>query len=652
MIHIVNMPFASLMHPSMAAGQIKSILLREGMDCRVHNFNFLFAGMIGLANYELMALQRGFDVQVGEWLFSRQAWNRDFGPSEDQCIEECLQSPVGMYQKDDARAWFRRVRNHVVPEFLDRAAREIVSSLPESVDSGHYPVVGFSCTYFQTLSSIALMRRLRQLRPDVKIVCGGACFHDEMGLELIRVVDCIDAISMGEADDVVAPLFRALSTGQEPRGLQGVVFRSSAGQLVQGPPPAPVAREILENNPDPDFQEYVQDLAALHRDSRGSARIRVFLPFEASRGCWKGQRMHCTFCGLNNRGLAFRAKSGARVRKTLDHLAGTYPGINRYHATDCILPREFFNDFLPDLCDNPIQGGAELFAEVRSTLNRQEMELLARAGVVYLQPGVESLSTHLLQCMNKGVTALRNVYFLKLCRVNGIYPLWNIMTRVPGEVQQDYDAMSELIPRLIHLPPPFGGARFVEMQRFSPYFTNPGRWASEIKPRPWYRALYPQDSVQIENVAYFFDARWKDVLEEKAYDRLHSVTEAWINIWRFSSDLPRLDYVMTDNKEMIITDTRKPSRNGRWELDFRESSVMRLLDDPITKKGIMRELPELELTEEELDTMLGEFMNQNLVIQESGQYLNLLLPQGVSDPGFSFRRSEARLDLNTRFTLI
>ncbi|PKK91086.1 MAG: hypothetical protein CVV64_04770 [Candidatus Wallbacteria bacterium HGW-Wallbacteria-1] len=675
MIHLINMPYASLMHPSMGLGQIKALLLRDGIACRTHNLNFLFARMIGVVNFELMALQRGIDTQVGEWFFAREAWGMDFGPDVDEYMEQCAVTPIGLYQKADVREWLLKVRDEIVPDFLDRAVDVILNAFSGECDGrdnvtndgagngtegeagqsgttgNSVDVVGFSCTYFQTIASIALLRRLRARCPELKIVCGGACFHDEMGLELLRSVPEIDAVSLGEADDVIVPLFRAVSLGEAPEGLQGIAYRGVDG-VIHYASPEPVSQETLEANPDPDYDEFFKDLVELGIHDDPGARFRVFLPFEASRGCWKGQRMHCTFCGLNNRGLRFRRKSAEKVRKNLENFRSRYPDVNKFHATDCVLPREYFDDFLPDLRDNPLASGTEIFAEVRSTLSRDQMKLLAEAGVIYLQPGIESLSTHLLQCMNKGVTAIKNVHFLKLCRTYGIYPLWNIMIRVPGEKSEDYAESAALIPKIVHFTPPFGGARVVEMQRFSPYFSNPGKWADEITPRPWYKALYPEKQVDLSRVAYFFDARWKDVLDESDYRRLEGSTEAWINVWRFSAELPRLDYAVTPDGGLRITDTRNQMRSGVWELDSREAAIMAATDDPITRKGLKKKLGHLEITDEEIEKALRSFLDFNLVIHEKGQYVNLLLPQGVPNPGALFRRSEARLDLNTRFSLI
>jgi radical SAM superfamily enzyme YgiQ (UPF0313 family) len=87
-------------------------------------------------------------------------------------------------------------------------------------------VVGFTCTAFQTLASLALIRRIKTKHPQVKIACGGACFHDVMGRELLEKFEHIDAVCFGEGDEVMVPLFRALLAGLELGPEEASLYRT------------------------------------------------------------------------------------------------------------------------------------------------------------------------------------------------------------------------------------------------------------------------------------------------------------------------------------------------------------------------------------------------------------------------------------------
>ena len=638
MIHLINMPFASILRPSLGLGQIKAQLSEAGMDCKAFNLNIDFAKRIGMDNYELLALIKRYDSQVGEWLFSREAWGGSFGQDDDEFLELCGLDKAELYRISDPKKWLCNLRSEVVPAFLDECCERLLAA-------GDLEVVGFSSLYFQTVPSIALIRRLKKVRPSVRIACGGPCFHGEMGEELIEKVNDIDALSTGEADDVILPLFQALLKGEDPAGLQGILYRKADGSIDPGLPNRPVSSEALEQVPDPDYGEYFEEIEKIGLTDDVGWKKFCHLPFETSRGCWKGEKQHCAFCGFNQ-GMNFRKKSPGRVIKTLQGFVERYP-VRRFHASDTIPPQSYFKDLFSILKENPQMKDVTLFWEPRTTLNRDQVRLLAEAGICFIQPGVESLSTNILKCMRKGVTAIKNIRFLKLCQTFGIRALWNFMIRIPGERKEDYENMEALIPKIIHLTPPFGGAREVEMQRFSPYFTEPGRWADNIRPRPWYSGLYPEDRMDLSKVAYFFDADWKNTLGDGAYDRITKMIDLWVDIWQKSPKLPRLAYKRLDSGGLLVTDTRRTARSGRWELDRQEALIYMGIEDSTTPSRLKQKLGNKVGALEAVEATLRQFVAMDLAIEESGLYLGLAFPDNTPELAFSFRRKEVRVDVNS-----
>src|ERR1041385_1751721 len=96
---------------------------------------------------------------------------------------------------------------------------------------------------------------------------------------------------------------------------------------------------------------------------------------------------------------------------------------------------------------------------------------LKNANAVTLQPGIESLSTRLLQLMHKGTTAIQNLALLKWSREQGISLAWNQLCGIPGESQSDYDDQIALIEQIPHFNPP-DGPNPVRLDRYSPYFAK------------------------------------------------------------------------------------------------------------------------------------------------------------------------------------
>lgn len=634
MIHLVNMPFASVHHPSLSLGLIKALLGQAGIPARVHDLNLTFARMIGVAGYEAIGLFKGKDVQVSEWLFAEHAWEERFGPSEEAFLDLCQRRLPEIPKVPDSREWFRRIRRRGVPAFLARATRMLAAE-------GAPAVVGFSCSFFQTISSLALGRYLKAAFPEIRLVYGGASFHGEMGEELMEKISWIDAVSTGEADDVCVPLFEALLAGKKPEGLQGILYRDDGGLVRADAPARPVSRAVLESLPHPDFDDYfhrIEEEGILGAPGWNEA---MYLLFEGSRGCWWGQKHHCRFCGLNGETMGYRAKSAQRVYETLAEYVRRYPPC-RYQAADNNLNMASFKTLFPMLKENPVGNNLRLYFEVKVGMTRPQVRALSEVGTTHLQPGIESLSTPLLSHMRKGTTALQNIYFLKLCREYGVSPMWNNLVRIPGETEQDYSDMVKLLPKLRHLSPPFSaaGSRPVECHRFSPYFCESQRWLTNLRPQAWYGALFPENRIDLSRVAYYFEADWNDTLPQENHGAVFAQTQEWNRIWRECAELPKLTFRAEDDGALTICDLRD-AEGVTLNLDPVRAAVYKAIADPGEIVDIRRRIRGTgggQISAEDIEEALAEFVGASLAVAEAGVFLGLALPETAMDPSLEERR--------------
>lgn len=635
MIHLVYMPFGSITHPPLALGVFKAQLEQAGIPCRVHHFNLRFAQSINFGSYESMALLRGIYTQVNEWLFAQQAWDEPFGPSVDEFLDLCKDELGAIPHVPDVKAWLRLIREKIVPTFLDECVQKIQQA-------GDVEVVTFSCTFFQTIASLALGKRLKKVFPDAKFTYGGACFHGEMGEELIHKIPWIDAVSVGETDDVIVPFFQALRENRPPENMQGILYRHGSDEVKVSAPYKPVTTQVLDHLPPPNFDDFFTDAAAVGLLQSPSWQKCVFLPYESSRGCWWGQKSHCSFCGLNGYGMNYRAKSATNVLNMFESFARRYPVARHYRATDNVLAREYFQDLLPILQQKPFGEDLQIFYEVRVTMTREQIKAMADANITYVQPGIESLSNHILKLMNKGTTALQNIFFLKCCREYGILALWNNLIRIPGEVIEDYTQMKQWLPQLVHLAPPPGGSPKIECHRFSPYFNDKERWLKQWHPALWYQGLFPQDQIDLSRVAYYFDAEWKDTLEDEAHDEVVEIVLEWIRIWRDAKELPRLSYRFTSDGELFIEDTRF-GRSSVFTFNAAEASVYIAIDSPISFKQVVKKLkgtPGETLTILEVEAILERFIKAELALFDETFYLSIAVAANSIDTPYEFRRRQ------------
>ncbi len=322
-----------------------------------------------------------------------------------------------------------------------------------------------------------------------------------MGEEIHRQFPFIDFVCRGESDESFPRLVDALAGDASVGEIPGLVYRDPAGATVTGPPARPVTdADTLQV---PDYSDYFRAIG----DDDAFRQVVPTLLMETSRGCWWGAKSHCTFCGLNGTGMGFRSKSADRALAELQQLTALWPSA-LVSMVDNILDMSYFRDFLPALSRLPRRP--RLFYETKSNLKREQVAQLRAAGVLNIQPGIESLSDRLLRLMGKGTSGLRNVQLLKWCREYGVDVDWNLLHGFPGETDADYAEIEQWLPLIRHLEPPSASGP-IRLDRFSPYHSDPERYGiTAVRPMAVYRHLYPFDVRARTRIAGYFDFDYRE----------------------------------------------------------------------------------------------------------------------------------------------
>ncbi|HEV2851499.1 MAG TPA: RiPP maturation radical SAM C-methyltransferase [Thermoanaerobaculia bacterium] len=484
-VALVNMPFAMADRPSIQCGLLKAGLTRAGYDVDVLYLNLEFAAEFGAAFYREISRLRT-DLLLGEWLFSTAAF--DLKDDQEDYRKAC---PSVDKTCDKLSIDFERLcklRSELLPAWIDRWA--------DQVDWSRYTVVGFTSTFEQNTASFSLARRIKERHSGVPILFGGANFDGTMGREYVRALSFIDYAVVGEGDKVLPQMIERLARGESPLGLPGVVGRRDGKLIENGPAPRV---DDMNSVPDPDYDEYFATLFRLGT-AKALGNAAPLLLIETSRGCWWGEKQHCTFCGLNNNGMKFRSKSPEEATLQLKRLSSKYKIVN-FEAVDNIIDYKYLEQLCKPLSQK--RYDYRIFYEVKANLSPGQIQTMARAGITGIQPGIESLNSHILALMRKGVTMLRNVRLLKWAYYYGMRVSWNILTGFPGETEEDYAEQIRVVSTLRHLPPP-AGVGPIWLERFSPYFFDRSFPVKNVRPLDVYSFIYPAE-INLDNIAYFFN---------------------------------------------------------------------------------------------------------------------------------------------------
>ena len=600
-VGLVNMPWARADAPSIQCGLLQSLARSTGHNCDVWYANLELAAMPGSEVYaQLVHAPQDRCNLIGEWLFSYAA----FGcvTSEEQYfadypeVERIWRQAMG--HDLDHLADFRRM---VLPGWLD--------TLAAHPKWGTYDVVGFSSTFWQNTSSLALGRRLKKRYPAITLVYGGANFDGEMGLEFARSVQWLDYVVTGEGDVALPRLLEALAREAPGEPIPGVLRHSDRAPHYHE---APRLRN-LDDLPSPDYHDYFAALSALG----GSAVLgkeKVKLPVEFSRGCWWGEKHHCTVCGLNALGMTYRAKAPDRAIAELAGLLTDYPTA-AVEAVDNILDMNYLSTMCAQLAQR--HWDINLFFEVKANLTRGQLAMLRQAGVWHIQPGIESLSTAVLVLMRKGSSKLLNLRLLKWARYYGIEVSWNLLGGFPGETDADYTEQASLIPLLYHLQPPSATCR-VWLERFSPFYTDPSLGFSNIRPHASYKHIYPEH-IDHAKVAYFFDYDACDVVTEDTFFALQAAAAEWSALWA-KTPRPSLVYRRLPDKLVLIDRRTEQARQAvltGWAADAYEACG----DSPRTAVRVSDQLAEsgAAITISEVTSLLGRCCRSSVMVHDAGK---------------------------------
>ncbi len=588
------MPVVDLERPNLGLSLLQALLQREDIDSRIVYGNLQFAERIGVPRYLRLATgTRGwYTLFLGEAVFSPAAFP-ELAMSAETVVDFAL---TGLELTDDERQrqyGYLREAQRLATEFIDDLAREVVAARPR--------IVGCTSTFQQHIPSLALLRRVRQLEPSIVTMLGGGNCETCMGVVTHKCFPWVDYVVSGEADGLIGPFVRDV-LGQQIRELPAGVLAPC--HRPDGYPQNPRAvYNDLESLPYPDFSDYFAQL----QDCRVGAAIRCGLPVETSRGCWWGAKHHCTFCGLNGGGMAFRRKSPQRALDELEWLAERWQ-TTEIEVVDNILDMRYLDTVVPALKASPKSWN--IFYEVKSNLKPAQLRALAEAGVRSLQPGIESLDSRVLALMDKGAKGWQQVQFLKYSREYGIGVSWNLLLDFPGEEDAWYLEMAEWAPLLAHLQPPSGviGIRF---DRYSPYFERRAEYGLALRPHPMLGMIYPLEGQDLHDLCYHFErAQGNDKLKERpGVQALQAVVEEW------KAAFGTAELSMRETEEgLIITDTRPCAVRPTTVLTGRKRELYMACREAVP------------LEEEEA---LAELRRDRLLLTLDGRHLTLAVGEGA-----------------------
>lgn len=289
--------------------------------------------------------------------------------------------------------------------------------LTQYLDANEFDVVGVGVIagyyqYRRLLSISAAIHASRQ-RPFYVLGGHGPSPDPEYFLRKTQA----DAVVLGEGEETIVELLGALAARTSLAEIPGIAYRDGSHTTVN--PRRPLIQTI-DALPWPAYDLFPIQYYRLLR-APNAENCDFVMPMLSGRGC----PFLCTFCYRMDAG--FRPRGSAGIVEEMRFLKQTY-GVTYIDFADELLMSSVGRSTA--LCEAFLEAGLGLKWGCNGRLNyarKPLLELMKRAGCVFINYGVESLDDQVLRNMRKGLCSAQIIEGVEATLKAGISPGLNMI---------------------------------------------------------------------------------------------------------------------------------------------------------------------------------------------------------------------------------
>lgn len=310
---------------------------------------------------------------------------------------------------------------------VHETARRILDTNPD--------LVGFSMMTPQLITGLAASVLIKQERPDLPIVMGGAHVDSTKG-DIFEMqeehADCFDMAVHGEGEYTLAEICHNMETlgAENPqvycKDVQNAIYRDVDGTVVVNPPRA--FNGQLDDLPSVDF-----DMLDVKQYSIPSMPGRHVLSMMLSRGC----PFKCTFCDAPMvMGKKIRWWSIERIIRDIAFYKQKY-GISNFSFRDSTFTAN--KKWTVKFCEALLDANLNIKWRINtraSLVPPDLLPLMAKAGCYTINFGVESGHPDILKRIKKEVALDDVIDAFERCRKLGVRTYATFMMGNPGETDE------------------------------------------------------------------------------------------------------------------------------------------------------------------------------------------------------------------------
>ncbi len=289
--------------------------------------------------------------------------------------------------------------------------------LTAHLDKNHYDFVGLSfiAGYYQYRKALKISEAINRSRNRPFYVIGGHGPSPEPDFFLRKTG--ADAAVIGEGEETVRELVAAVANHQPLKDIKGIAYRDGGKTIVNER--RPLIGDI-DTIPLPAFDLFPMDHYRLLRMPHAASSDFV-MPLLSGRGC----PFTCSFCYRLDDGL--RERSNDSIIEEIKLLKTDY-GITYIAFSDELLMSS--TQRVVSLCEDFLRAELNIKWECNGRLNYARpdvLQLMKRAGCVFINYGIEAMDDDVLRKMDKALTTNQIIQGIEATLSAGISPGYNII---------------------------------------------------------------------------------------------------------------------------------------------------------------------------------------------------------------------------------
>jgi len=307
--------------------------------------------------------------------------------------------------------------------------------LTHYLDNNNYDVIGVGAIggYYQYKRLIRISNAINNSRNKPFYIIGGHCPSPDPEYFLKKTK--ADVAILGEGEVTIVELLDALSNNKALTNIKGIAFKDNEKIIINED--RPLIQDI-DNIPLPAYHLFPIEQYRMIR-MPNVKKDEFVMPILSGRGCI----FKCTFCYRMDK--EFRARSVEAIIEEIMLLKREY-GINYFIFSDELLMSSVKRTI--NICEEFIKAGLNIKWNCSGRLNFAKQEVLnimKRAGCVFINYGVESVDNNVLKNMRKALNTEQIINGIEATLAAGISPGLNMIFGNIGDNKETLNKAVEFL---------------------------------------------------------------------------------------------------------------------------------------------------------------------------------------------------------------